>query len=324
MCRRDHGSTDRQAFFKVSGVLVRSDTRAMNRFFIEEAKRGVTKGDIAYGAISGNVVVTIKFKEDDHEQWLNMVEFEGVPNVFLSDKDIYEKLLEEDFEDQDFADYLNEHFIYDFHGIILGEYEAVFDSISNDPKNEAIPLIRYMILLARCQMEEVEEILALAAGKYADEIEIPESDVEKEYRGEPDYTFLDDLDEESLYRMILTLQTDSETESVFHDIDPEGFAEEKDQLLAAMERCQDKAAYDAWKKVYIAEEFEKRKNQKFITLRYVFVEYGQYETTIPEAEKEPFLEWLNGSGSAFLESVREADEEERKAYIAMHAADHLE
>ncbi|MBR6357468.1 MAG: hypothetical protein IKR99_04825, partial [Lachnospiraceae bacterium] len=209
-------------------------------------------------------------------------------------------------------------------GITMGEYAAVFDSISNDPENEAVPLVRYMILLARSSADEAEAFIEMAAGKYADEIEIPESDVEKEHQGEVDYSFLDTLDEESLYRLLLTLQTDSESVSVFHDIDPEGFAEEKDQLAVVLERCKDQAGFEAWKNAFISEEYEKSKNQKFITCKYVFVNMGQYETTIPASGKETFLEWINGSGAGFFESDREATEAEIKQYIALHAADHLE
>lgn len=294
----------------------------MKRFLIEEARYGVTKGDPENGA--GNVVVSIRFKEGDKTQWLNMVEFEGIPNVFLSDIDIHEKLVEDDLEDMAFADYLGEHFITDFNGITMGDYAVLFRDIANDPENEAVPLIRYMILLARCEREEAADFLKLAAGKYADEIEIPASDVENEYRKETDFSFLADLDEESLYRLVLTLKTDCETASVFHDIDPEGFEEEKEQLAAVLERCKDKDAYEAWKKTYIAEEFEKQKSRKFITCRYVFVEFGSYETTIPEVGRETFLEWINGSGSAFLESDRESTEEEIREYIALHAADEVE
>ncbi len=296
----------------------------MKRFLIEEAKRAVTKNTPEWEDDSESVIVTVKYKEGAAMQWLNMVEFEGVPNVFLSDRDIFEKLVEEDFDDQEFAAYLNEHFIEEFHGITIGEYGAVFDSISGDPENEAVPLIRYMILLARSSADEAEALKKLAAGKYADEIEIPASDIEREYRGETDHSFLDTLDEESLYCLLLTLQTDSESVSVFHEIDPEGFAEEKEQLLAVLERCKDKVAFEAWKKAYIAEEYEKSRNQKFITCKYVFVNMGQFETTIPASGKETFLEWINGSGAGFFEGNREATEAEIKQYIALHAADHLE
>ena len=296
----------------------------MKRYLIEEAKRAVTKGGPEWEDAQASVVITVKYKEAETTQWLNMVEFEGVPNVFLSDRDIFEKLVEEDFDDQEFADYLNMHFIEDFNGITMGEYAAIFDSIANDPENEAVPLIRYMILLARSGADEAEAFTEMAAGKYADEIDIPESDVEREHRGEVDYSFLDTLDEESLYRLLLTLQTDSESVSVFHDIDPEGFAEEKDQLVVVLERCKDQTAFEAWKKAYISEEYEKSKNQQFITCKYVFVNMGQYETTIPASGKETFLEWINGSGAGFFESDREATEEEIKQYIALHAADHLE
>ena len=110
----------------------------MKRYFIEEAKCGLTDGGFACGPISGNPVVTIKFKDDDETKWLSLVEVEGIPNCFLTYEDIHEKLLLEDFDDE-FTDYLDQHSVGDFNGISFGEYTDIYYSISQNPENPAIP-----------------------------------------------------------------------------------------------------------------------------------------------------------------------------------------
>ncbi len=53
------------------------------------------------------------------------------------------------------------------------------ESIKKNEGNPAVSLIRYIVLLTRCEMEEVDGLVALVKGKFIDEVEIPASDVEK-------------------------------------------------------------------------------------------------------------------------------------------------
>ena len=157
----------------------------MKRYFIETAQCGITKGGMACGPVFGHVVVTIQFNDGSKTQWLSLVEVEGIPNVFLSDKDIHEALVAEDFDDKEFTKYLDEHFINEFEGITFDDsYFTSFVDIAENPDNPAAPLIRYLITLVRCDMDEVEELINMASGKYADELDIPASDVEEEFMEE--------------------------------------------------------------------------------------------------------------------------------------------
>ena len=157
----------------------------MKRYFIETAKCGITEGGMACGPVPGNVVVTVQFKEGSTVQWLSLVEFDGIPNVYLSDKDIYEDLVAEDLDDEKFTEYMNENFIQEFNGIKFDDdYSTTFESIADDPKNPAIPLVRYLIALVRCDMDDVENLIQMASGKYADQLDIPVSDVEEEFMDE--------------------------------------------------------------------------------------------------------------------------------------------
>ena len=153
----------------------------MKRYFIEEAKCGLTAGGFACGPVPSNIVVTVKFRENDETQWLSSVEVGGIPNYYLADKDFHEDLVKEDFNDEEFTKYLDEHYISEFNGISLGEYPDTFCSFTDDPDNPAIPLVRYLITLVRCPMENVDALITMARGEYADELDLPASDVEAEF-----------------------------------------------------------------------------------------------------------------------------------------------
>lgn len=154
----------------------------MKRYFIETAKCGVTAGGMACGPIPGHVVTSIKYNNSDESKWINLVEVDGIPNVFLTDKDIYEDLIKDDYDDIAFTEYLEEHAIDEFNGIPFDDdYYGVFSSIADKPDNPAAPLIRYLIALVRCKMEETEGIIKLGENRYADELTIPISDVENDY-----------------------------------------------------------------------------------------------------------------------------------------------
>lgn len=154
----------------------------MTRYFIEKAECGIIEGGMACGPISGNIVVTIQFKDDSKTQWLSLVEVDGIPNVYLSDKDVHKDLVAEDFNNIEFDKYLNDHYIFNFNGIDLDvDYYSTFESIATDPENPAVPLIRYLITLVRCDMDSVEKLIQMASGRYVDELDIPISDVEKDF-----------------------------------------------------------------------------------------------------------------------------------------------
>ena len=137
----------------------------MKRYMIENAKCDITEGGFSCGPIDGSVVVTVKFKENGSTHWLSLVEVEGTPNLFLFDKDVHDELVKEDFTDEEFTSYMEDHSIDEFNGIAFGmDYSDIFVSISEDPENPAVPLIKYLIALARCDMEETEDLIDMATG----------------------------------------------------------------------------------------------------------------------------------------------------------------
>ena len=152
----------------------------MKRYFIEEAKCGVSEGGMACGPVSGSVNASVKFRDGGKTFWLTNSEVTGIPNFFLTDKDVFDQLCNDDFSEE-FNAYMQECFVSDFEGITLGEYEEVFESIMEDPENPAIQLVRYLIALTRCKIEEEEGLIELAVGKYIDEVDVPLTTDEEEW-----------------------------------------------------------------------------------------------------------------------------------------------
>ena len=315
----------------------------MKRYLIEEAKCGISNGGMACGPVPGSVVASVKVNDGSKVQWLTMSETDGILNVSLSENDIYDKLIEEKFDD-DFLTFMEEHFIDDYEGIELGsDYSDILGSISDDPDNPAVPVLRYLIALIRCEMNDVDRLINMAVGHYADELDIPVSDVEEKNMKDKDSDDGEDEDDEededgedyaafdpealltkitdtdTLYRVRLTLEANLNTSSVFHDMDAGAVKNMKSQLKAVIAKCQNETDYKEWKASYIATEFDKLKGTSFITCTYMFAGIGQYDTTMPAEQKKSFICWINANGSAFYGGDRAATEEEIKEYIALMA-----
>lgn len=129
-------------------------------------------------------MTTVKYRCGDETKWFSLVEVLGTPNFLLSEKDIHDRLVEGEDGDKDFWDSVYAANIGEFNGIELGEYMDIYASFQEDPENPAIPLIRYMIALTQCPMEDTERLAAMGKGKFADELDIPMSEDEKEYLAE--------------------------------------------------------------------------------------------------------------------------------------------
>ena len=155
----------------------------MKRYYIEEAKCGLTEGGFACGPVSGHVVVTVRFNDGGGSRWVTAVEVDGIPNFFLLDRDVHDKAVREDDET---LEWMYPRFTRDFNGLETGDYFDMFRSIADDPENPAVPLLRYIIVLLRCPMDDVDGLIGMAAGKYADELGIPVSDVEEDFSCEED------------------------------------------------------------------------------------------------------------------------------------------
>ena len=158
------------------------EERKMKRYLIEDAKCGISDGGIACGPVPGHVVTSVKFSDGEESRWLNLAEVDGMPNVYLTEEEVYEAMIKDDPEDETLTERLEEDYIEGLDGIAFGmDYSETFASIEEEPDSPAVPLIKYMIALTRCEMGDVQSLLKLGIGRYADELEIPVSDVEEEY-----------------------------------------------------------------------------------------------------------------------------------------------
>ena len=127
----------------------------------------------------GSVVAAVQYRENESvPKLIYLVEVDGIANFFLIDVDVFDKLIEEDDKTIERA---NDSAIQEFNGITLGSGDYDFACLQENEDNPAVPLIRYIIALVRCEMEEVNALVTIAKGKYIDEVEIPLSDLEEEY-----------------------------------------------------------------------------------------------------------------------------------------------
>ncbi len=101
--------------------------------------------------------------------------------MIVTDEDIYDTLITDDFSDE-FVDFVNDHTVNEFDGIEIDDgYYTTYDCIRENPDNPAGPVMKLLIALVRCDMDETEALIEASMGKYADEIDIPLCDMEEEY-----------------------------------------------------------------------------------------------------------------------------------------------
>ena len=134
----------------------------MKRYLIEDAKCGISDGGIDCGPVPGHVVTSVKFSDGEESRWLNLAEVDGMPNVYLTEEEVYEAMIKDDPEDETLTERLEEDYIEGLDGIAFGmDYSETFASIAEDPDSPAVPLIKYMIALTRCEMGDVQSLLKL-------------------------------------------------------------------------------------------------------------------------------------------------------------------
>jgi hypothetical protein len=146
----------------------------MSRYFVEKINFGLTDS----GLPPANVVVSIRYRKDDGQsQWLSNAECGGFCTIYQNDFDPFELLISGDVDDPRWAIGMTDS----FEGIEFNDYEDMFDYFMENKTNPAIPLLRLLIAVTRCGIDETEKIISSAEGKFVDEIKVPISDIEEEY-----------------------------------------------------------------------------------------------------------------------------------------------
>ena len=139
----------------------------MNGYYIEDVKCDVLSG----GPDAGIVCTSVKYSNDGVSKWLTNVEVDGLPNFYLTEDDIFDKIMADD-DDEAFQAYKDENFIEEFDGIELGEYEDIVDSLMENEDDPAAALIKYVIAVTRSDMEITQELIQSGKGKNAEALEI--------------------------------------------------------------------------------------------------------------------------------------------------------
>lgn len=157
----------------------------MKKLFVEDVRVGETEGGIACGPCGGNVIVEVKFHDEDGKVfYISNAEVEGIPNFYMTDESTFDLQMEEDFEgNEEFFNHLNDDCF-----ISTGEYEEIF--ADKDP--DWFDAYRYVIYLTRCDSEDVVPFIKETVGKWLHECDIPASDVEEDY----DVDYCEDDEEE--------------------------------------------------------------------------------------------------------------------------------
>ena len=142
----------------------------MTRYFIESAKYGVGEGGFACGPVEGPVVAEVKVKTENEEFYMTLAEIYGIPNFYKSNESVYDFLVDPDI-DEEKIEVVNKNFIE------TGDYDEIFEKRDD----EWFELYRYLIYVVRADYEECDEFIKVTTGKYIDEMDIPNSDVEFEW-----------------------------------------------------------------------------------------------------------------------------------------------
>ena len=153
----------------------------MARFLIIDASAGIGEG-----AIEVPIVAEVHLRDEKGEEvYLSLDEFTGIPNFFKTEKSTYEMLMSARPNDEG-VEYLNAHYVP------IEDYVDVFDN----PEEEYYDALRYLVFLVRSEMDEAQEFIDETTGHWTDEIDIPMSDIEEEWREEMESEAEEDEDEE--------------------------------------------------------------------------------------------------------------------------------
>lgn len=156
----------------------------MKKYLIEDVKAGATKGGMACGPVGGAAVASVKVNDGNKSEWWTIEDVEGIPTSYITEEDVFEKIIEDRFEDE-LVTYMNNSFVSEIAGIAFGEnfYELI-DSLEENPNNSAVPVIRLMITLLTSDDYASQRIIEMTRGKYSNEVIVPRSVYEMDYLDE--------------------------------------------------------------------------------------------------------------------------------------------
>ena len=133
---------------------------------IKNMKYGITEGGFACGPVPGSVVATIKYKDETGIHFLSNVEFDGIPSIYLSDKDIFDTLMKEELDD------VEEYLLLEFDGVTLGEYADFYDGIKYK-RSDKFKLLKLLLVITCASTNATNRTIKKYTGKDIKEVKFP-------------------------------------------------------------------------------------------------------------------------------------------------------
>ena len=154
----------------------------MKRYYIEDVRCDVVGAGMDACVVIGGVKYRSSDENGDKERWLYLEEIEGTFTEFYeTEEDIFDDLCRDNIPQEEFEACRENNRIGEIDGIELPtEYEELFENFREHEDSPALPLLRYLILVVRCDMEELAPTIAMGRGRYIDEVQVPKSDLEEE------------------------------------------------------------------------------------------------------------------------------------------------
>jgi len=132
-------------------------------YFIKNVKYGITGGPF-----DETVIASVEFQVNEETKFLSIVDLNGLFEFYLSDNDIYDKLINEEYED------LEDNIISEYNGCSLDSSDDIIDN--ND---DSFLLIKYALLVLRLDEEETKELINKTTNKYLTKEDIENYDFEE-------------------------------------------------------------------------------------------------------------------------------------------------
>lgn len=141
----------------------------MSRFLIQDVKCGVSR---PAGPAESAVVAEAKIKADDGEIfYASICEFGGEPMFFKTECSTIETQLDDSLLDDEYIAFLQDH------SIGVSDYYELYTDYSD---NELFPVFKCLAYVVRTDWDTCTSFMEEIKDKYADEIDVPVSDIEEE------------------------------------------------------------------------------------------------------------------------------------------------
>ena len=141
----------------------------MKRYQVREVKVDETAGGMACGPMPGSIIVGMRIFDGEKEQWLTSSTMDVYCKVLLTDDDVFDIMVEEDFSNEEFWNNLDDYSVADFE---VGEFanDDIPSGIEGIPENQAALLLAYMVLVTYADEYEQENLIEDMEGEYIDDM----------------------------------------------------------------------------------------------------------------------------------------------------------